>query len=93
MPDKFHEKTFEDHTLLKLTIFRSYAQNWLSTLLTRKNNGRNFPNVHIYDFFSGSGTDRDGCSGSPIIILQELKKYIEGRSNVWNSDANNENDS
>ncbi len=34
-------------------------------------------NLYIFDFFAGSGTDSDGEYGSPLILLNEAKKFCE----------------
>jgi len=47
----FHEKEFDDATLVKLRIFRQYAREWISVLLTRSS--RQFGRLNIYDFFAG----------------------------------------
>ncbi|OGV38104.1 MAG: hypothetical protein A2X48_07460 [Lentisphaerae bacterium GWF2_49_21] len=69
---KFHDSEFDEATLLKLEIFRGYIREWIPVFLTKNR----FSHIHIYDFFAGPGTDKAGKPGSPIIIIEELKKYL-----------------
>ncbi len=68
----FHKKQFDTGTLLKLAIFRGYISQWLPVFLSRFIK----PRVCIYDFFAGPGGDLDGRPGSPIIIKDEVSKYL-----------------
>ncbi len=72
MTKRFHEEAFDSGTLLKLEIFRGYTRNWLPVFLSRVS----YPNVNIFDFFSGPGKDKNGQEGSPLIILNELDQYL-----------------
>jgi len=74
----FHNETFDDGTRLKLEIFRGYIREWLPVFLS----GTRFKEVHIYDFFSGPGTDAAGNPGSPLVILDELDKYMQSERTV-----------
>src|SRR5690349_13534169 len=72
MPRKdINEKPFEEGTLTKLEIFQLYVREWLPVFLTRKE--ILWPQIHLFDFFCGSGTDSKGISGSPLRILEELQ--------------------
>lgn len=70
--DRFHNEAFDDATQLKLEIFRGYIREWLPVFLSK----RSFPEVHVYDFFAGPGTDAAGNPGSPLVILDELEGYL-----------------
>lgn len=72
MPYKdLHEKPFNEPTLAKLDIFEAYAQAWLPTFVMQ--NG--VDTVCIFDFFAGTGYDKNNKAGSPIRILQVVKQY------------------
>lgn len=36
--------------------------------------------IQIFDFFSGPGTDNAGNPGTPIIVIEEIRKFCESRS-------------
>ena len=72
MAKDFHNKPFDDETILKLQIFQGYIREWLPVFLS----GRNFSSIYILDFFAGPGKDLNGQEGSPLIILDEVKKYL-----------------
>lgn len=57
---------------MKLDIFGGYVREWLPVFLAKKT----YPEIHIYDFFCGSGSDTRGTPGSPIRILDELDNYV-----------------
>jgi len=73
MAKDFHNKPFDDETILKLEIFRGYTREWLPVFLAKKT----FLSINIFDFFAGPGRDSNGTKGSPLIIIDELKKYLE----------------
>lgn len=71
MAKNIHKEPFDDGTLLKLDIFKSYLQEWLPVFL-----GKNEPiwkTINIFDFFAGPGKDLDGKMGSPLLIIRELE--------------------
>jgi three-Cys-motif partner protein len=76
----FHEKEFDHATLFKLRIFRQYAREWISVLLTRSS--RQFSHLNIYDFFAGPGKDAAGNIGSPLIMLEEIEEYCRSRGSL-----------
>ncbi len=67
-----NEKPFDEGTLTKLEIFQLYVREWLPVFLAREKIV--WPQVHLFDFFCGSGTDSKGIAGSPLRILEELAK-------------------
>ena len=73
MAKDFHHEPFDNETILKLEIFRGYIREWLSVFLSRKS----FRTINIFDFFAGPGKDCNGVEGSPLIITEELGKYLE----------------
>ena len=73
MTKDFHNKPFDDETILKLEIFKGYIREWLPVFLSRKT----FSVLNIFDFFAGPGKDCNGTEGSPLIIIDELKQYLE----------------
>lgn len=73
MAKNFHNKPFDDETILKLEIFQGYIRKWLPVFLSKKS----FNAINIFDFFAGPGKDSNGTKGSPLIIIDELKRYLE----------------
>lgn len=73
MAKDFHNEPFREETILKLEIFRGYIRKWLPVFLSKKS----FNKINIFDFFAGPGKDSNGKIGSPLIIIDELKKYLE----------------
>ena len=67
MAKDINKRTFDDATKLKLEIFREYFREWLPVFIHQPY----FERIFIYDFFSGSGKDKDGNYGSPLILLKE----------------------
>ncbi|HDZ68931.1 MAG TPA: three-Cys-motif partner protein TcmP [Phycisphaerales bacterium] len=76
MAKDFHNKPFDDETVLKLEIFRGYIREWLPVFLSR----RSFSTINIFDFFAGPGRDIDDKSGSPLIVIDEVKDYLSDPS-------------
>ena len=76
---RFHEKSFDDATQLKLELFRGYVREWLPVFLTQYAGRRGqYEHVNIFDFFAGPGHDAAGHPGSPLIIVEELKQFCAG---------------
>ncbi len=67
----FHERGFDTETRLKLRIFRAYIREWLPVFLS--DGSRRC--VNVFDFFAGPGADALGNMGSPLIILDETRRY------------------
>ena len=66
------DKPFDEGTMVKLEIFEKYLEVWLPTFVMS-----DFPNpIQIFDLFSGSGRDMNGISGSPLRIIEIIKKHI-----------------
>jgi three-Cys-motif partner protein len=72
MPRKdLHEKAFDETTLTKLDIFEKYLEEWLPVFLFAPFRGE----IQIWDFFAGQGYDIKGQKGSPVRILDCIKKF------------------
>ena len=72
MPYKdLHENPFDETTIAKLEIFEDYAQAWIPTFVMS-----GATTICIFDFFSGTGYDKNGVDGSPIRILNKIKEQI-----------------
>lgn len=67
-----HSKPFDEGTIAKLEIFEDYAEAWIPTFVM---NG--IKNVYIFDFFAGTGYDKNGIKGSPIRLLEKILKHID----------------
>jgi three-Cys-motif partner protein len=70
-----HDSPFDESTIAKLEIFQDYAQAWIPTFVMQPH----ISEIHIFDFFAGTGYDKNGIPGSPIRILtkiQEQKGYL-----------------
>ena len=73
MPYKdLHSDPFNDTTITKLEIFEDYAEAWIPTFVMQAN----IPEIHVFDFFSGPGYDKNGLPGSPIRLLDKIKSYL-----------------
>lgn len=66
-----HEKPFNETTIAKLEIFEDYAQAWIPTFVMSGSN-----TICIFDFFAGTGYDKNAIEGSPIRILNKIKEQI-----------------
>ncbi len=72
MPYKdLHESPFDETTIAKLEIFEDYAQAWIPTFVMS-----GVDTIRIYDFFAGTGYDKNGVEGSPIRLLNKIKEQI-----------------
>ena len=66
-----HKKPFDEGTITKLEIFETYTKEWLPTFIMSK-----WGELWVFDFFAGTGYDKDGIPGSPIRILRQIKNQI-----------------
>jgi three-Cys-motif partner protein len=66
-----HAKPFDEATLAKLQIFEDYAQAWLPVFVMSRQK-----EICIFDFFAGTGYDKNGIAGSPIRILEVIRQYV-----------------
>lgn len=66
-----HDNPFDEGTIAKLEIFEDYAQAWIPTFVMQ-----NSPTICIFDFFAGTGYDKNGIAGSPIRIFRKIKEQI-----------------
>lgn len=71
--DDFHSKPFDEGTLTKLQIFELYTRGWLPVFLSSEK--PSFKELHIFDFFSGPGTDSADAPGSPLRLIRQLRNY------------------
>lgn len=79
---RFHKEPYDAGTLTKLDIFEAYTQAWIPVFLSQPE--PRFPEIHIFDFFCGPGTDSIGVPGSPLRILKQLNTfYASGRLHGW----------
>ncbi len=94
---RFHDKQFDEATKLKLEIFRGYIREWIPVFVSKSNYWKQ---VNIYDFFAGPGRDRSGNPGSPLIILDEITRYlsdetrpkaVDSQIRVFFNDADSDN--
>lgn len=69
----FHHDPYDAGTLLKLKIFELYVQEWIPVFVSRPEPP--FTQLHVFDLFSGPGTDSIGTPGSPLRILKQLLDY------------------
>lgn len=73
MKKKFFEQAFDEATLAKLDLYKSFCQEWLPVFISRKETI--YHNVNVFDFFAGAGTDSEGVKGSPLIAIDIIKAY------------------
>jgi three-Cys-motif partner protein len=78
---RFHEEPYDAGTLTKLKIFELYAQEWIPVFVSKPE--PRFQEVHIYDLFSGPGTDSKGELGSPLRILRQVRSYQKKGMAGW----------
>ncbi len=72
MPYKdLHSEPFDETTIFKLEIFEDYAQAWIPTFVMQPY----ISEIHIFDFFSGTGYDKAGVEGSPIRLLKKIQEH------------------
>lgn len=64
-----HDSPFDETTIAKLEIFEDYAQAWIPTFVMQST-----PEIHVFDFFAGTGYDKDGVAGSPIRLLHKIQE-------------------
>lgn len=69
MSKNINEKPFDEATKTKLSIFGECFKEWLPVF----NNDLFTDEIHIFDFFAGSGKDVQGSLGSPLILLKQAK--------------------
>lgn len=74
MVSNFHRTPFDEATRVKLGLFRDYTREWLPVWLSQAH-----PNmlITIGDFFAGPGSDSEGVPGSPLIVLEELRRFSD----------------
>jgi three-Cys-motif partner protein len=72
MSKDLHEKPFDESTIAKLEIFEDYAQAWIPTFVMYGD-----PVICIFDFFAGTGYDKNGIPGSPVRILRKLQEQTD----------------
>jgi three-Cys-motif partner protein len=73
----FHAEAFDEGTKRKLEVFRGYVREWLPVFLRKASR---FRTVAIYDFFAGPGADVTGEKGSPLIIAEEVRAFLNNSS-------------
>lgn len=66
---KAHFVRFDDHTLLKHAILKSYLLEWAMKLLSRR--GRQ-STICFIDAFAGAGRDGEGRPGSPLLAAEAV---------------------
>ena len=74
-----HEKPFTEETITKLNIFEDYAKVWIPTFVMSPWCAE----LNIFDFFAGTGYDKNGVEGSPIRILKQIHEQI---GNIFNKE-------
>lgn len=64
----FHEKAFDEGTILKLEILSRYLEAWLPVFI----NHPTVRDINIFDFQCGPGEDKHGVKGSPLRIVDVI---------------------
>jgi three-Cys-motif partner protein len=81
MAKNINQEIFPEETLLKLSIFAECFREWFPVFL----HSPFAQGIHIFDFFAGSGKDKAGNKGSPLILLEEAKdndrRYCDTKTN------------
>jgi len=81
MANPFRDKPYDSGTLTKLKIFELYAQEWIPVFVSQPE--PSFRESRIFDLFCGPGSDRNGVPGSPLRILEQLRRYQQARKVGW----------
>lgn len=77
----FHKKPFDEATLEKLEIFQQYAKEWLPVFLAPRST---WPKeLHIFDFFAGPGKSGNNEWGTPLLVLDEIKRTTLNQANTY----------
>lgn len=63
--DDFHDKAFDEGTILKLEILSRYLESWLPVFI----NHPTIRHINIFDFQCGPGQDKNKIKGSPLRII------------------------
>jgi three-Cys-motif partner protein len=66
-----HDSPFDQGTIAKLEIFEDYAEAWIPAFVMQRR-----AKICIFDFFAGTGYDKNGIPGSPIRILEKIKLFL-----------------
>lgn len=66
-----HAKAFDETTITKLEIFEDYAEAWIPTFVMG-----GYSEIHVFDFFAGTGYDVNNVAGSPIRLLSKIKMHV-----------------
>lgn len=69
----FHEKPYDAGSLTKLKIFELYVQEWIPVFVSQPE--PRFREIHLFDLFSGPGTDAVNQLGSPLRMVHQLRSY------------------
>ncbi len=69
MSRNLNDAPFDEATILKLEIFAECFAEWLPVFLHNEYTDE----VHVFDFFAGSGTDVVNHPGSPLILIEAAK--------------------
>jgi three-Cys-motif partner protein len=67
-----HQEPFDEATIAKLEIFQDYVEAWIPTFVMQQKVSA----ICIFDFFAGTGYDKNKIPGSSIRILEEIRKQI-----------------
>lgn len=66
-----YDKPFDEGTIIKLQIFQKYFEEWLPPFVMHDFNKP----IQVFDLFAGSGYDINGVAGSPIRIVEIIRKH------------------
>lgn len=70
----FHQQPFDEGTATKLSLFATYAREWLPVFVCPRRRGAT---VTIVDFFAGPGRDITGREGTPLLLLRTIREFSE----------------
>lgn len=73
MAKDINKHPFSESTKLKLDILSDFFDDWFPVFLMTQS----VDDLYIFDFFAGSGKDSNGEYGSPLILINEAKKFCE----------------
>lgn len=82
MAKDINKNVFDEATILKLDIFGQCFEEWFPVFL----HSPWYERLYIFDFFAGSGKDKNNISGSPLVLLEKAK----GKNNEFCQKAKKE---
>ena len=80
----FHNSSFDEGTLTKLKLYEEYIETAVAVFLASPSPPSE---IHIHDYFSGPGINKEGQWGSPLLALDVILKMKEAKqtASLWSN--------